>query len=461
MSINELTARVYEYESLRNKDGTLKLISENEAKSLICKNAETSKQAAKYKYDRIRTVGNGIINILKNYSTDFPIKIYAPLIECDENGNARYIDEAGMYCERPVFKDKLIFLTYGDMTNYINGEIKRRKALTQEEKLTIEKNITDNSIDLSIWDIKSKTAFPEISEWKIYYQQAYTDTEAFVILSSVINQINIKSEVINEIVRKLVRSTNDRYFEEFVKTISLEAFQTTVANDCFSGKSQGDTMGSDVFHNIKEIMRAIAAKKKINFERIYYSCDYEKKQWTLKNPYPDESPNQDGKIGRYSCTPVYIFIAEGRYWLLAVRDSYNTPNGDFMPCPLDLIKNITVSDEDACTLDEIQFTEKYDDGIEKKRLYEYMKTNFEKPEEFDVKLYKNQTSGNLVLQTFGNDFTYITSTDDYDVIRVIRSPFGIINWALVNSRDAEIVPKEENTKKRLLQRIEELGNIYR
>lgn len=89
-----------------------------------------------------------------------------------------------------------------------------------------------------------------------------------------------------------------------------------------------------------------------------------------------------------------------------------------------------------------------------------MKTNYERPEEFDIKLRKNQTAGNLVLRTFGNDFTFVESTDEYDVIRVVRSPFGIINWALVNTRDVELIPREDATKRRLLQRIEELQKIY-
>lgn len=65
------------------------------------------------------------------------------------------------------------------------------------------------------------------------------------------------------------------------------------------------------------------------------------------------------------------------------------------------------------------------------------------------------------MRTFGNDFTFIKSTDEYDVIKVVRSPFGIINWALVHSRDVELIPREDETKKRLYQKIEELQKIYK
>lgn len=475
MSIKELTARVYEWENLINEDGTLKPISEKDADTLICKYAKNSKQAAHHRYERIRTVRDGIFNILKNYSTGFPIKIHSPIVSYEENKNgkkiAQYIDENGVYSDYPIYKDKLIFSTYDDLNNQVNSEIKRiesfkSKHLTTAEKAFIEQTIIDNCIDLSVCDIKSKTAFPEMGKWQIYYQQSYDNVEAFIILSSLMNQRNIESKVINDIVHKLIKSTSDRYFEEFVKTINLEAYQTTMADDYLSGNYVGsyknNTPGWNVLYNIKKIMRAIATQKKINFERIYYSCDYEKKQWTIKKPNTAEyTKEHDLNKQNYNCTPISIFIEEGRYWLLAIKDNYNTPNGNFMPCPLDLITNITILDEDCCLLDEIKFIEKYDGVIEKKRLNEYMKTNYEKPEEFYIKLYKNQTSGNLVLRTFGNDFDFIESTDDYDMIRVIRSPFGIINWALVNTRDVELIPKEEKTKKRLLQKIEELKKIYK
>lgn len=474
MSIKELTARVYEWDSLRNEDGTLKPIAEADIDDLISKDAATPQQAAHHRYERIRTVRDGIFNILKNYSSGFPIKIHAPLVAYEESENgkrtAQYIDESGVYSDYPIYKDKLIFPSYEELSKRVNNEIKRvelfrLKPLTDAEKDFIEQTIIDNCIDLSVWDIKSKTAFPEMRQWEIYYQQSYTNVEAFVILSSLMNQRNIESSVINDIVRKLIKSTSDNYFEEFVKAINLEASQTTMADEylsCGTDKQNNSAKLSwDVLHNIKEIMKAIATNKKINFERIYYSCDYQTKQWTIKTPTPAEYARQhDGNKQDYRCTPLNIFLEEGRYWLLAVKDNYNTKNGNFMPCPLDLITNISILDEDGCSLEDIKFLEKYDGAVEKKRLNEYMKTNYERPEEFDIKLRKNQTAGNLVLRTFGNDFTFVESTDEYDVIRVVRSPFGIINWALVNTRDVELIPREDATKRRLLQRIEELQKIY-
>lgn len=468
MSIKELTARVYEWDSLRNEDGTLKSILEKDIDTLICRDAETPKQAAHHRYERIRTIRDGVFNILKNYSSRFPIKIHAPLVvyEEDEKGKrtAQYIDEKGVYSDYPIYRDKLIFPSYEELYNRINYEIQRIEsfkinALTAAEKGLIEQTIIDNCIDLSIEDIKSKTAFPEMRQWEIYYQQSYTNVEAFIILSNLMNQRNIESSVINDIVHKLIRSISDRYFEKFVKAVNLEASQTTMADDYISCNYENSykrtTLSWEVLHNIKEIMRAIATNKKINFERIYYSCDYEKKQWTIKNPIPAEYAKQ-----HYRCTPLNIFLEEGRYWLLAIKDNYNTKNGNFMPCPLDLITNISILDEDGCCLDDVKFIEKFDGSIEKKLLSEYMKTNYERPEVFDIKLHKNQTAGNLVLRTFGNDFTFVESTGEYDMIRVVRSPFGIINWALINTRDVELIPKEKETKKRLLKKIEELKNIY-
>ena len=85
MSIKELTARVYEWDSLRNEDGTLKPIAESDIDDLISKDAATPQQAAHHRYERIRTVRDGIFNILKNYSLGFPIKIHAPLVAYEES----------------------------------------------------------------------------------------------------------------------------------------------------------------------------------------------------------------------------------------------------------------------------------------------------------------------------------------------------------------------------------------
>lgn len=466
MSIQELTARVYEWDTLRNEDGALKPISKEDIDRLICKDATTPQQAAHHRYERIRTVKDGILNVLKNYGSRFPVQIHAPLVAYEENDNgkriAQYIDETGKNSDYPIYKDKLIFASYEQMCKFVDGEINRIKLsrvrpLTDAEKGFIEQTIMDNCIDLSVWDIKNKTAFPEMRQWEIYYQQSYTDVEAFLILSSLMNQQNIESSVIKDIVRKLIKSTSDKYFEEFIKTINLEASKTTMADEYLLHgtdiQNNNTKLSWDVLNNIKEIMKAIGTNKKINFERIYYVCDYEKKQWKTKTKRVGNKPD-------YRCTPLNIFLEEGRFWLLAVKDNYNTKNGNFMTCPLDLMTDVSVLDEDGCLQEDIQFLEEYEGSVEKKRLNEYMKTNYERPEEFDIKLKKNQTAGNLVLRTFGNDFTFVESTDEYDIIRVVRSPYGIINWALANTRNVELIPKEEATRQRLLQTIEELQKIY-
>ena len=195
----------------------------------------------------------------------FPIKIHAPLVAYEESENgkrtAQYIDESGVYSDYPIYKDKLIFPSYEELSKRVNNEIKRvelfrLKPLTDAEKDFIEQTIIDNCIDLSVWDIKSKTAFPEMRQWEIYYQQSYTNVEAFVILSSLMNQRNIESSVINDIVRKLIKSTSDNYFEEFVKAINLEASQTTMADEylsCGTDKQNNSAKLSwDVLHNIRK-----------------------------------------------------------------------------------------------------------------------------------------------------------------------------------------------------------------
>ncbi len=449
MTIRELTARVYEWDNLNG----IEKLSEKDIDALICKGATTSKEAAKYRYDRIRTVRDSIFNILKNYNNNFPIQICAPLVLCAEDIEtdkrfAKYIDENGVFSDTPIYKDKLIFSSYNEMCSYI--ERKQRESLNDDKDL-IEQTVIDNCIDLSMLDIKSKTAFPEMKQWEIYYNQSYSNVEAFVILSSVINQDSIDFTVKESIIQKLVKSTSDKHFEKFVKQINLDSF-----------KSQETSISENIIlHNINAIIKAIAFNKKITFDRVYYDYDYEKK---ICNIVPSIKMNKVGqKIDnnhRYKCTPFNVFIDNGRYWLLALNDNYNTPDGNFMPCPLDLISNICIVDEDGCSLDEVKFIKKYDNSIEESRLNEYMKTNYEQPEEFDIRVRKNQTSGNLIFRTFGKDFSFVEKVDEFDIIRVKRSPFSIINWAITNSRDVELIPREAKTKERLKKKIEELNNIY-
>lgn len=463
MSIKELTARVYAWDELDDKDGTIRDISEKEIDEWICKGSETVKQKAHRRYERIRIIRDSIFNILKNYKKNFPIKIYAPLVIYEEDEKERkkafYIDEDGLYSEKPIYKEKLIFMTEKESQEKIDKEIKKiSKILSEKEQALIAQNVIDNSIELWMDDIKNKNAFPEINDWQIYYQQSYTNVEAFVILSSLVNQNNIESRVVNEIICKLIKSTSDKSFEQFVKNINLDFMQTTMADEYLSN----DDMEWHVLTNIQKIMKAIAMKKKINFDRIYYEYNYEKKQLSRKSVFERKNTDKYREYKQYyQCTPFYIFLEDGRYWLLAVKDNYNTTDGNFMPCPLDLITNISILEEDGYDLEELKFINKYDGVVEKKRIKEYMKTNYEKPEEFEIKVYRNQTSGNLILRTFGRDFLFVESTEDYDVIKVIRSPFGMLNWALVNTRDVELIPKTEETKQRLSDKINELNQIYK
>ena len=497
MKIDDLVKEVYKERKNGNEDSFMQPECDSRNKGSDNGNTGTD---SKTRYDRRVTILNGIMNILSNCNSDYPIRILAPRVkikkEEDESKTAKkgkkgknkicYINKYGQINKdksnknegEPEYIEKIIFPSVMKRNDEIdkiekkdfeslNPAIKELVAVESVSKEDISNIIYDNSIIAT--ENYVKTSFPEICDWKIYYQQSFTDVEAFIILSGLMNQKNIESSKINEIIRKLVRNTSDWYFEEFVKSVNLEASQTTMADEYLPttlDEQQSKKAGKDlqrwyVSDNIKAVMDAIKQHKKINFNRIYYSYDHEHKKWVQKIPTTEEYKEQhNGRTQNYTCTPLKIFMEEGRYWLLAVKDNYNTKDGNFMPCPLDLITNIQILEENGCPLEEIQFIEKYDGKVEEKRLNEYMKTNYERPEEFTIELRKNQTAANLVLRTFGNDFEYVGSTDDYDVIKVVRSPFGIINWALVNTRDVKLIPKEDSTKERMCQKIEEINKIY-
>lgn len=263
MSMQELTARVYGWEQLRNEDGTLKAIPEDAFDEWICKGSEAPKKDMRY--DRRKTIKDGIMNILMNYSKDFPIRIHAPLIEYEEDKKRKkilYIDEKGQCADVPIYSDKLIFSSVKDLENFVNNEIEKiqfreGKKVTPMRAGYIEQTIRDNSVRL--WDnVKDKTAFPEVGEWELYYQQSYSNEEAYVILTSLISQKNLEASIINEIVGKLVKSTSDKYFEQFVKKINLETSQSTMADEYLSGSCSGrkntEKQNWTVFCNIKEFI---------------------------------------------------------------------------------------------------------------------------------------------------------------------------------------------------------------
>lgn len=178
--------------------------------------------------------------------------------------------------------------------------------------------------------------------------------------------------------------------------------------------------------NITILKQAIESELKVSFNFNGYSIN--KKLET---------------VGTYVISPYYIATSSGRYYLFGCVEGfkeYSIWRIDLMSAISVLYNKLSLPQQNVKNLrDEIT-----ESGNLEKFLVRHINMSFDAPELITLKIKRVREKADFTFlhDWFGNTFEVLkfdNAEDEYDLVRVKCSPFGMVNWALQYSDRVEII----------------------
>jgi len=376
---------------------------------------------------------------------------------------------------------------------------KEQNAKRKSCKITIEHNLNQISEVCMGADVKcpicerNEFGGPR-DKWELYYDHPFNDNEINLLIEGVLHYNRLEPEEVIDIISRIISScgsSKSKDFEERLKNVNLNyalAKRLVKEKDKDKKNEEKITLKNKRYKDVinEKIYRSKALEHERcdvigNLELLYdYILPGEKKKRKISfnlNRYRGVQ-EKNGFVGKleklrdgrkYKVTPLYIAIASGRFWLLAITDTHSGADAaDRLTFyPIDLMSDITEEDEIAISPDEVNFIEKWEETEKYYFVSEHMNMSYDDPMNIVIRVRKKNaksgkfidTSYTLIYNTFGNDFYPLHSdSEEYDRILVTRSPYGIINWALTNTRDVEIETPE--VRDAIKKRLDELNDMY-
>jgi predicted DNA-binding transcriptional regulator YafY len=293
------------------------------------------------------------------------------------------------------------------------------------DRKTIRRNLMDlvdcgYDIEYSEVERTNKEGEPDTmtSDWFIHRE--FEDSEVRLLIDSILFSNHIPSKQRKQLIEKLKRLSN-KYFNSRVKHVS--------------SLPEAKTVNKQLFYNIELIDEAINESKQVCFSYGHFGVD------GILHPRLKE----DGSIKRYTVDPYQLVATNGRYYLIAHNELFDT----LSHFRIDRILDIEVLDVKATPLKTLHH---YENGLDlPKHMAEhlYMFTG----EGQRVRLKVNKDKLNEVYDWFGEGLAFANETEDEVEVLVTANENAMLFWALQFSDLVEILEPAA-----LRERLFEAGN---
>ncbi|MFI3324611.1 MAG: WYL domain-containing protein [Clostridia bacterium] len=315
--------------------------------------------------------------------------------------------------------------------DYENNKGDRDKSM--QRALLDLKDVFEINYELkSLFPISEKSNYTvKRNKWQLYYNQNLSESELNVIILSLLQSNCFDDYNADNLIGKIIDLagiSENGFAKGRLENVILTEW----------GKNEKQKFAiTDVIKTMDFLYNAITCNKipnKISF--VLYGYNRKGERTAVRNGY------------KYTVSPLYLAVHGGRFWLLAKTKNYE--NISFYP--LDLIGDLKEL--------ECEESEHIQNFNRKKFLNEHMNLSYDEPKVAYIKFHKyipNTATENVrvytkIYNTFGKDFQYSDKTaeklgENWEVIKVTRSPFGLINWVLSNSEDVSLILNEELVEK--------------
>ncbi len=288
--------------------------------------------------------------------------------------------------------------------------------------------ITDNLFEELETDCEIDNDGDKFDFETIYYNHIFSEEEVNSIINAIMLSKFIEPDEAKKLIEKIktnltsVHSSKKYSVDKIEKTNEVTFDRKTLAK------------------NLNKIIKAIENDKKIIMKFYGYA-----QSMNLKISY------------MHNISPYYIITYNGKYYLIAIRDSDDDENPPtMMICRIDLMQEINLTEEIRVPVENVKgFPQKVDDRF----LRQHYNMSYDEPIEFTLKIRTKWLT--FLYDAFGKTaiVSKIENEENTYNVELKCSPFGMMSFAMQYSDMVEIVsPKKYRDE--IKQRLEKLLEKY-
>ena len=284
----------------------------------------------------------------------------------------------------------------------------------------------------------------------LYYNHTFSYKEINSIIEGILASKTIDSKTANFLIDKIEKKLTSKYYKNGPKSICKIQEPELVNKE-------------NMRDNLLIIQKAIDNNVCISFRF---------------NRYNHKKMLEPIRKEKNTVSPYYIVASGGRYYLLACNENSKASNKNMSIWRIDLMTAVEIPNRDNGLLNKgIPITPKNKVKNLPKEWSEdfhlsHINMSYDKPIRIRLKIKnsnnnENELNGNKVNYTFlhdwfGDTFKHIgkEKTDPFsDIVEVVCSPFGMVNWALQYSDVVEVI-EPEHVRKQVVEKVENLIKKY-
>lgn len=285
----------------------------------------------------------------------------------------------------------------------------------------------DGAIDKKLRSIKD-----------LYYNHVFSEGE----VTEIINALRLSKLADDETRERIISKIKKEFVSKYYREYSCRIYNAE------------NTDSESLKANLNIIQEAISRSAQISYKFNYYNRNKKltsvRKRKTVISPY-------------------FIVVDQGRYYLIGNFEfSSNKGDKNFKRkigiVRIDLMTEVRIlkANKKIVPITPKDEVEGVPQIIENDFKTLHMNMSYEDPTIVRLKVYKkinDDINYNFIHDYFGDNYTFIESKDDGDIISVRCSKFGIVSWALQFSDAAEVI-YPDNVKNAIKERVKALNNKY-
>lgn len=272
----------------------------------------------------------------------------------------------------------------------------------------------------------------------LFYRHAFSYDEISSLIEGVLFSRTLSTSQANLLVKKIKQNLTSKFYPEVPEHI-CKVRETVPVN------------WERLWENLLLIQRAIDSRAKIVFQFNGYNRDQ-----NLVAVHKEED----------IVSPYYCVAYGGRYYLLACQEKQweTGPERRMSIWRIDLMSEIKCLEDQALKKEDVAgLPQKWNETF----LFHHLNMSFDEPIPITLRIVnpwsgqggETWTNYTFLVDWFGDTFRYERTDGDGDIVRVICSPFGMVNWALQYSDRVEVLEPPE-VREAVVEKIKRLNKKY-
>ena len=289
---------------------------------------------------------------------------------------------------------------------------------------------------------------PRLPVRKLHYRHTFSYEEINMLIEGILFSRTLDTKTAHHLIEKIEEHLTTKFYKKGPKNIC------TVRETVLADRDQ-------LRENLLLIQRAIGDKVRIRFRF---------------NGYNRNRELEPVRTEKDTVSPYYIVANGGRYYLLACRETSKDggPKRHMSIWRIDLMTDMEIPGRDERRKGERALEKKQVEDLPREWSEDFplhhLNMSFDRPVPIELRVIpsvgenaqRRRPDYTFLYDWFGDTFRYErTETEPPygDIVSVVCSPFGMVNWALQYSDRIEVL-KPEAVRNQVIEKIKNLQEKY-